>query len=81
MTPYVGGSTTNIQLIHYYEIQVCYLQSSSEVFKKRCSAKLSNCTFTVLDASDDEDFRVKNDDEAWNPKIKMSNLGPRQVPF
>ena len=28
--------------------------------------------------SDDEDFRVKNDDEAWNPKIKMSNLGPRQ---
>jgi hypothetical protein len=32
----------------------------------------------ISDMSDDEDFQVKNDDEAWNPKIKMSNLGPRQ---
>jgi hypothetical protein len=24
--------------------------------------------------SDDEDYRVKNDEEAWDPKIKMSNF-------
>ena len=52
---------------------------------KQCPRKIrkficENTAIGCLDLSDDDDLPAvpPPDDEAWNPKIKMSNLGPKK---